>query len=69
MNTPDYVADPTALVNSLDAVAISSRIDAIDLERAALCVLLRAAMRARKSDAPHPRQAKRDAAAKGGDRA
>lgn len=40
--------DPVALIERLDADAIRKRLDAIDQERRALLVLLRAALRRRK---------------------
>ena len=39
-------ADPAELVRQLDPIAIRHRLDAIDRERQALLVLLRAALRA-----------------------
>jgi hypothetical protein len=46
-------ADPVELVRQLDAEAIRHRLDNLDRERAALLVLLRAALRARNK-APAP---------------
>jgi hypothetical protein len=42
-------ADPVELVRQLDAEAIRDRLDTLDRERAALLVLLRAALRARNA--------------------
>ena len=42
--------DPTELVRQLDARLIRERIDALDRERQALMVLLRAALRARSGE-------------------
>jgi hypothetical protein len=46
--------DPVALVRQLDAGAIRQRIDAIDRERKALLVLLRAAQRAERDSPRQP---------------
>jgi hypothetical protein len=46
-------ADPVELVRQLDAEAIRHRLDNLDRERAALQVLLRAALRAR-NETPAP---------------
>lgn len=45
METPQSPTDPLAVVRSLDAEAIRTRIDELDAERQALLVLLRAAQR------------------------
>jgi hypothetical protein len=52
MTTAENIADPVLLVNSLDPDAIRERLDALDRERGALMVLLRAALRVRKEPAP-----------------
>lgn len=53
--------DAVALVRHLDPDAIRDRIDAIDRERDALLVLLRAARRAKPERAAAPRKAVRHA--------
>lgn len=58
--TDTLPADPTALVSQLDPDSIRQRIDAIDRERKALFVLLRAARRA-QADRPAPRKGNCDA--------
>lgn len=53
-------ANATELIDSLDADAIRARLDAIERERKALMVLLRAALRVRREPArprPQPRKA------------
>jgi hypothetical protein len=49
---PSLPTDPVTLVRQLDADAIRNRLDDLDRERAALMVLLRAAQRAQRSEAP-----------------
>jgi len=49
--TPISSTDPVSIVQQLDAEAIRARIDALDRERAALLVLLRAALRIRRDTA------------------
>jgi hypothetical protein len=50
------LTDPVALVRGLDPDAIREQIEAIDRERSALLVLLRAARRAHPEEAPRQRQ-------------
>jgi hypothetical protein len=52
--------DPVELVRQLDASAIRQRLDALDRERAALLVLLRAAQRVR-NDTSTPDEGTADA--------
>jgi hypothetical protein len=55
--TQTPTTDPLALVRELDARAIRERLDALDRERAALLVLLRAAQRMRREDTSSPAEA------------
>jgi hypothetical protein len=48
--------DPVALLSQLDADAIRQKLGAIDRERKALLVLLRAAIRARSSPPAKPQE-------------
>ena len=45
--------DPTQLVRDLNADAIRERLDAIERERRALMILLRAALHTRRGSPPH----------------
>jgi hypothetical protein len=50
--TPPQTTDPVDLVRQLDPDAIRDRLEALDRERDALRVLLRAANRARRDEPP-----------------
>jgi hypothetical protein len=54
--TPHLLTDPVTLVRQLDPAAIRGRLGAIDRERAALLVLLRAALRVRRDDTRRQRE-------------
>jgi hypothetical protein len=62
MDTQTLLNDPEKLVQQLDATVIRERIDDLDRERAALVVLLRAALRTEKQ-----RNRQTIATGKGGD--
>ena len=53
METTQYLSDPETLIRGLRSKAIRDRLDAIEREREALKILLRAAVSAERKEAEH----------------